>query len=213
MVNNAGILDYSGRKNDAGVELQFATNHLGHFLLTSLLLDVMPDQASSRIVSLSSIAHKQGAISFEDINCEQAKNKGFAYAQSKLACLMFSDELHRRLLKSGRKIKALCVHPGGSDSGLFDDMSRFQYYLLKVLAPLITHSNESAAKPSLYASLSADVQGGEYFGPTGFNELKGKLGVAQRTDYSKDTIVSAKLWDVSEKLVGEKFEIKRTLMI
>lgn len=205
LINNAGVLDYSGRKNDAGIELQLATNHLGHFLLTSLLIDMMPDDSSSRVVSLSSVAHKQGKIDFDDLNCEHQRDKGFAYSQSKLACLMFSDELDRRLRRAGRKLLSVGAHPGGTDSGLFDDMSRVQYYALKLLAPLITHSNEDAAKPTLYAALEKDVQGGEYFGPQGFMDLKGPPGRAKRTAYSRDETVAARLWEVSEELVGERF--------
>ena len=111
LINNAGILDYSKKRNKDGYDLQLATNHLGHFLLTSLLIDMMPDRPDSRIVALSSIAHKQGRIHFDDLHCQDAKDSGTAYAQSKLACLMFADELHRRLEAAGRKIRALTVHP------------------------------------------------------------------------------------------------------
>lgn len=207
LINNAGVLSYSGKKNDAGIELQFATNHLGHFLLTSLLIDMMPNDSNSRIVSLSSVAHKRAKIHLDDINCENADDAGAAYDQSKLACLMFGDELNRRLNKKGSKIRSLSVHPGGSDSGLFDEMSRLWYFTLKVLAPFITHSNEKAAIPSLYAALSDDIKGGEYFGPTGFNELKGKLGIAYRTDYSKNEGIATGLWELSEKMIGEKFKL------
>ena len=186
LVNNAGILVDSVRKNESGIELQFATNHLGHFLLTSLLIHLMPDESSSRIVSLSSIAHKDGKIAFDDINCEHQTDKLFAYAQSKLACLMFASELHRRLDRSGRAILSVCAHPGGTDSGLFDNMPRLQYYAFKLIKPFITHSNEDAAKPSLHAALSPDVRGDDYFGPQGFKDMKGPVGHAARTDYSRD---------------------------
>ena len=207
LINNAGVLDYSGRKNEDGYKLQFATNHLGHFLLTSLLIDLMPDTPESRVVSMSSVAHKKGKIHFDDIHCEQVKDKGAAYAQSKLACLMFSSELQRRLDGVGKKILSVCVHPGGSYSGLFDDMSRVRYHLLKVVAPLITHSNEAAAKPSLYAALEDDVKGGEYFGPQGFIDLKGPVGRAERRPYSENTQVAAKLWDLSEEMLGHTFKL------
>ena len=130
LINNAGVLSYSGKKNNAGIELQFATNHLGHFLLTSLLIDIMPDNSASRIISLSSVAHKKAKIHFDDINCENTDDAGAAYGQSKLAYLMFGDELNRRLNKKGSKIRSLSVHPGGSDSGLFDEMSRLWYFTL-----------------------------------------------------------------------------------
>lgn len=207
LINNAGVLDYSGRQNQDGVEIQFATNHLGHFLLASLLIECMPDNEDSRIVSLSSVAHKSGKIHFDNINCENQSNKGAAYAQSKLACLMFGDELNRRLLVTGKKIKSITVHPGGSDSGLFADMSRIQYYILKILAPFITHSNASAAKPSIFAALNPAAIGGDYYGPTGARELKGKVGLAKRTDYSKREDITKKLWELSENITNTTFKI------
>ena len=152
LINNAGILVYSGKKNKAGIELQFATNHLGHFLLTNLLLELIPDNYTSRIVALSSLAHKGAKIHFDDINCEKADDKDAAYGQSKLANLMFADELNRRLRGANKKIVALAVHPGGSDSGLFDEMSRVKYYTFKILSPFILNSPTSAARPSLFAA-------------------------------------------------------------
>ncbi|MEO1260797.1 MAG: oxidoreductase [Bacteroidota bacterium] len=205
LINNAGVLIYSGKKNKAGVELQFATNHLGHFLLTNLLLEQIPDHPASRIVALSSIAHKAAKIHFNDLNCENTDDADAAYGQSKLANLMFADELNRRLKKSGSKIIALAVHPGGSDSGLFDEMSRIKYYTFKLLSPFILNSPASAAKPSLFAALSTEVQGGEYFGPQGFNEFKGKVGFAKRSEYSKREDVATKLWQLSEKMTGHSF--------
>lgn len=207
LVNNGGVLDYSGRKNEAGIELQLATNHLGHFLLTALLIELMPDEASSRVVSLSSIAHKQGKIAFDDINCENQANVGFAYAQSKLACLMFSSELQRRLERAGRKLLSVGAHPGGTDSGLFDDAPRWQYFLFKLVAPFITHSNEDAAKSSLHAALAPDIQGGDYFGPQGFKDMKGPVGRAQRTPYSEDAEVAARLWTISEEMCDQPFAL------
>ena len=205
LINNAGILVYSDKKNKEGIELQFATNHLGHFLLTSLLLELIPDHSTSRIVALSSLAHKEAKIHFDDLNCEKTDDPDAPYGQSKLANLMFADELNRRLKKSDKKMIALAVHPGGSDSGLFDEMSKVKYYTFKILSPFILNSPASAAKPSLFAALSPDVQGGEYFGPQGFNEFKGKVGVAKRSDYSKREDVATKLWQLSEEMTGQSF--------
>ena len=205
LINNAGVLIYSGKKNKAGVELQFATNHLGHFLLTNLLLEKMPDNSTSRIVALSSLAHKGAKIHFEDLNGENIDDKEAVYGQSKLANLMFADELNRRLKKSGKKIIALAVHPGGSASGLFDEMSRVKYYAFKIISPFILNTPASAAKPSLFAALSPDVKGGEYFGPQGFNEFKGKVGFAKRSEYSKREDIAAKLWQLSEEMTGQSF--------
>ena len=205
LINNAGVLIYSGKKNKAGVELQFATNHLGHFLLTNLLLERIPDDSKSRIVALSSLAHKESEIYFDDINGENIKNKETVYGQSKLANLMFADELNRKLKKAGKRIIALAVHPGGSDSGLFEEMSGIKYYFFKILSPFILNSNASAAKPSLFGALSPDVKGGEYFGPQGFNEFKGKVGFAKRSEYSKRKGIASRLWQLSEDMTGKKF--------
>ncbi|MCR9253813.1 MAG: oxidoreductase [bacterium] len=205
LINNAGILVYSGKENEDGIELQFATNHLGHFLLTALLHEMIPNDHSSRIIALSSLAHKEAKIHFEDLKCEKAKSKDAAYGQSKLANLMFADELNRRLKKANKKFVALAVHPGGSDSGLFDEMPKMIYYIFKVLKPFIMNTPASAAKPSLFAALSTEVNGGEYFGPQGFNEFKGKVGIAKRSDYSKREDIAKRLWELSEELTGVPF--------
>ena len=207
LINNAGVLIYSGAHNRADVELQFATNHLGHFLLTNLLLHKMPNESESRIVALSSLAHKGAKIHFDNINCDNIENREAVYGQSKLANLMFADELNRELKKAGKKIIAMAVHPGGSASGLFDEMSGIKYYVFKILSPFILNSNASAAKPALFGALSPYVKGGEYFGPQGFNEFKGKVGFAKRSDYSKRKDVAAQLWDLSEEMTGQSFEV------
>lgn len=203
LINNAGILLNSAKTSAGGVELQFVTNHLGHFLLTALLLDLMPDDPASRIVALSSIAHKGAQIDFRDLTCGRDGLR--AYGQSKLACLLFADELDRRLRAAGRRVKALAVHPGGSDSGLFDEMSRWQYLAFKALSPVIAHSNAEAAKPSLHAALSEDVEGGDYYGPTGFMEMRGPVGAAQRSSVTADTRIAERLWKLSEELIGQLF--------
>lgn len=209
LINNAGILLYSPQTNEDGIELQFATNHLGHFLLTQCLLDAMPDDAASRIVSLSSLAHKGAEIHFDDLTC--GGDGLAAYGQSKLACLLFSDELNRRLQASGRSVQAIAVHPGGTDSGLFEDMSRLYYYTLKVLSPFFTHSNASAAKPTLHAALSSDAEGGEYYGPDGFREFRGRsVKLAHRDRVTSDLSVAEQLWRISEQLTAQDFSIARS---
>ncbi len=205
LINNAGLLLYSAQTNDDGIELQFATNHLGHFLLTALLIDLMPDDEASRVVALSSVAHKGTNIHFDDLTC--GGDGGVAYGQSKLACLLFADELNRRLQSSNRKLKALAVHPGGSDSGLFGEMGRLQYYTLKALSPLFTHSNASAAKPALYAALAGDVAGGDYYGPTGMMEMRGPVGRAKRDPITQDKGIAKRLWELSEELTGQSFTL------
>lgn len=204
LINNAGILLYSNQSNSEGIELQFATNHLGHFLLTALLIDSIPDDPSSRIVHLSSLAHKGARVHFDDLTCGE---RGIvAYGQSKLACLLFGEELNRRLKAGGSSIRSVPVHPGGSGSGLFDEMSRAQYYFFKVLSPFILHSNKSAAKPSLYAALNAKAESGKFYGPQGFREFRGKVGEAFRDPSSKDLELAQRLWSLSEDLTRQSFK-------
>lgn len=205
LINNGGILLYSAQTNGDGIEQQFATNHLGHFLLTALLFDLIPDDPSSRIVHLSSLAHKNARIHFDDLSC--GGNGGTAYGQSKLACLMFGEELQRRLRAASLKTRSISVHPGGSGSGLFDEMSRGQYYFFKALSPFILHSNASAAKPSLFAALDPEAQGENYYGPTGFREFRGKVGKAYRDPSSTDSESAERLWALSEELTGQTFHL------
>lgn len=206
LINNAGILLYSAQSNSDGIEQQFATNHLAHFLLTALLFDLMPDNPASRIVALSSVAHKGARIHFEDLTC--GGNGVVAYGQSKLACLLFADELNRRLQAAGREPKALAVHPGGSGSGLFKEMNQLLYFTLKALSPLFTHSNDSAAKPALHAALAQSVAGGDYYGPTGMMEMRGPVGPAERDRITLDDDVAKRLWELSEELTDQKFAPK-----
>ena len=208
LVNNAGVLFRKPKRNKNDIEMQFATNHLGHFLLTSLLIELMPDSDQSRVVSLSSLAHKKSEIFFDDINCETQSKWDTPYAQSKLACLIFADELQRKLESGGKKILSVSAHPGGTDSGLFDNMpSVFVSILRYTFVPLFLHSTADAAKPILKAALDSEVKGGEFYGPTGPFELKGPPGKAKRTEYSKREDVASRLWNLSEELVGSEFKV------
>ena len=205
LINNAGILLYSAQTNSDGVELQFATNHLGHFLLTALLIDLIPDDPASRIVSLSSIAHKGAGIDFDDLTC--GGNPMASYGQSKLACLLFGDELDRRLKAAGKVMKSVTVHPGGSDSGLFQELGDTEREAMKARVAHLLHSNTDAAKPSLFAALSDAVEGGDYYGPTGPEEMSGDVGVATRNPVCADHAVAARLWQISEKMTDQPFSI------
>lgn len=205
LINNAGILLYSAQTNENGVELQFVTNHLGHFLLTALLIDLIPDDPASRIVSLSSIAHKGADIHFDDLSC--GGDGGVAYGQSKLACLLFGDDLDRRLKAAGKSMKSLSVHPGGSESGLFHNVDPDQLAQMKAQVEEFLHSPEAAAKPTLHAALSPDVEGGEYFGPIGPHEMSGDVGDAIRDPICADHAVAARLWRLSEDMSDQSFSI------
>lgn len=208
LINNAGVLFNTPRRNKDNVEMQFATNHLGHFLLTSLLIDLMPDSPNSRVVSLSSLAHKKAEIFFDDLNCEKQSKWDVPYGQSKLACLLFGDELHRKLAAADKKIISVSAHPGGTDSGLFDHMPKALMILLRyTFVPIFLHSTESAAKPILKAALDSNVKGGEYYGPTGLQEMKGTPGIATRSKYSQREDVASRLWKLSEEMTKTKFKL------
>ncbi len=207
LVNNAGMMTYSRRVAEDGTELQFKTNHLSHFLLTALLFPLMPDSAASRIVSLGSIAHKTGTIRFDDLTCRNALDPGAAYAQSKLACVMFAIELDRRLRRAGSKVLSVAAHPGVSQTQLFGDTPFYVKAGLMVMGPLLTHSPEQAAKPSLHAALDDGVKGGDYFGPGGLMEMSGRTGKVRPSRTAMDPNVADRLWQVSETLTGTQFTI------
>jgi len=205
LINNAGLMIPPLIRTEEGFESQFGVNHLGHFLLTNLLFPVISKTENARVVSLSSIAHKNGRIHFDDPNWEKSYSKMDAYNQSKVACLMFAYELQRRLNDSGSKVISVAAHPGVSDTELGRYIPKVLYYVFKPITPLFTHHPKQAAQPTLMAALDENVVGGDYYGPTGFNEMKGEPGKAPSTGYSKKRDEAAKLWELSEKLTGETF--------
>ncbi|SEI88578.1 NAD(P)-dependent dehydrogenase, short-chain alcohol dehydrogenase family [Cyclobacterium xiamenense] len=203
LINNAGVMMPPYTRTEDGFELQFMSNYLGHFLLTGLLLPSILKTPASRIVSLSSIIHKRGQINFEDLQSEKSYSAQNAYAQSKLACLLYAYELQRRLEKAGHTdTLSTAAHPGIATTELGRHMPRFLFALLtNTIGPFIAHSSREGAKPSLLAAIG-EATGGDYFGPTGFRELKGKPGKASSSDLSKDAALAKRLWEVSEELVG-----------
>lgn len=200
LINNAGIMIPPFAKTEEGFESQMGVNYFAHFLLTGLLLPVLEKTESSRVISLSSIAHKSAKINFENLNSEKSYSKIEAYGQSKLACLMFSYELDRRLKASGSQVRSIAAHPGVSDTDLGRHVSKWLYKLLLPLVRLMSHRPENAALPTQFAALAENLKGGEYIGPTGFSEMKGKPGIAKSTPLSHDTQMAKQLWEVSEKL-------------
>lgn len=209
LVNNAGIMIPPYAETVDGFESQMATNYFGHFLLTSLLLDLMPDSSESRIVSLSSNAHKIGLrrINFKDIHWEKRYSRLNAYCQSKLACLMFSQELHRKLEDAGKKILSVCAHPGTANTELFREFPEIVTTALKrTILPYITHSAEQGALPQIMAALSPDVTGGGYYGPSGIGEMQGKPGKARIAKPAREEAEAKRLWVLSEKLTDTQFD-------
>lgn len=208
LINNAGIMVPPFSKTKDGFESQMGVNYFGHFLLTKLLYSLLSTTQDSRVVSLSSNAHKGGKIDFDNLNSEKSYSRIGAYAQSKLACLMFAYELQRRLDAAGIPVISVAAHPGVSITNLGRHIPKWLFYPLLPIVSMITHSPENGALPSLYAALGQDVRGGDYFGPTGFKQMNGKPGKVSSTPASHDEEVAGRLWQMSEELTGGKFEMK-----
>ncbi len=202
LVNNAGIMVPPFAKTEDGFESQLGTNHLGHFLLTGLLMPLLQKSAHARVVSLSSLMHRYGRINFSDLQSEKGYNKIAAYAQSKLACLMYSYELHRRLQASSSSIVSVAAHPGVSSTLLGRNMSP----VLRYLFPRFGQSAEAGALPTLRAALDPAVRGGEYFGPDGFYEMRGHPVRVTSSRRSHNKEAAARLWSVSEELTGFTYD-------
>ena len=205
LVNNAGLMVPPYSVTEDGFESQFGVNYLGHFLLTGQLLDLMPDSPESRVVTLSSLAHRFGHIRFDDLQWEKKYAKWPAYGQSKLACLMFALELQRRLEAAGRKILSLAAHPGSSRTELQRNTGA-----LETLMGTFRFMSQTAAEgalPTLHAVLNPGVKGGEYFGPSGFQELTGDVKPARLSKAARDKKTAARLWSVSEQLAGARFPL------
>lgn len=205
LIENAGIMIPPLSKTEDGFESQMGVNYFSHFLLTNLLYPLLNKTEGARIATTSSLAHERGRIDFDNLNAEKSYSKMGAYGQSKLACLLFAYELKRRLEKAGSNVIAVSSHPGVSKTNLFTHIPKVAQLLMAPLLPIFTHPPKYAALPTLYAALDPDVKSGDYFGPIGFNGLKGKPGKVKSKPHSYDEAVAARLWEISEKLTGEKF--------
>jgi len=174
LINNAGVMATPYRKTVDGFELQFGANHLGHFALTGLLIELLKKTPESRIVTVSSYAHFIGRINFNDLGSEKSYQKWLAYGQSKLANVLFGYELQRRSARNGGNPISVVVHPGYAATNLQHTTTFFQ-----MLNPIMAQSQEMGALPTLYAATSPEIQGGEYIGPEG-GERGGRI-VAEGT--------------------------------
>jgi len=209
LINNAGVMAIPRSVTADGFEMQFGTNHLGHFALTGLLLSLLQQTPGARVVTVSSGLHRTGQIKFDDLQGEQSYSKWGAYGQSKLANLLFTYELQRRLTAAGSSVKSVAAHPGyaatnlqygGSDRSDTSLQTRFMHVLNKVIA----QSAEMGALPTVYAAAPA-VQGGDYIGPKGPAEQRGWPTKVQSSDRSHDRDAAARLWMVSEQLTGVSY--------
>jgi NAD(P)-dependent dehydrogenase (short-subunit alcohol dehydrogenase family) len=202
LVNNAGVMAVPEGRTADGFEMQLGTNHLGHFALTNLLLRHIAD----RVVTLSSTAHRMGAIDLDDLNWQRRGYRRWrAYGQSKLANLLFTLELERRLEAYGSPIRAMAAHPGYAATNLQSRTgSRLQNSLMAVSNRLFAQSDHMGALPTLYAA-TQDLPGGSYVGPDGRREARGHPTLVGRTAAATDTDVAERLWVRSEELTGVTF--------
>ena len=196
LINNAGVMMPPKTMTADGFELQFESNHLGHFLLTGLLLPTINKTPGARVVSLSSIAHRSGKIDFDNLNAERSYGRWPSYAQSKLACMMFGLELQRRLEKSGSKTLSLIAHPGGTNT----ELSRHVGFIA-LFGSLAAQSVDAGSLPTMRAAVDPHARGSEYYGPKWFR-FRGPAVLEAPRSQALDKAVAAKLWAESEKLAG-----------
>jgi NAD(P)-dependent dehydrogenase (short-subunit alcohol dehydrogenase family) len=206
LINNAGVMWTPKQLTKDGFELQFGTNHLGHFALTGLLLDRLVPIAGSRVVTVSSIGHRlRAGIHFDDLQWERRYSRVGAYGQSKLANLLFTYELQRRLAPRGTTI-AVAAHPGGSRTELTRNLPPLAARVTSVIEPLFQDA-AMGALPTLRAATDPGVLGGQYYGPDGFGEQRGYPKVVASSDQSHDVELQKRLWAVSEKLTGVVYPV------
>jgi len=207
LVNNAGVMYTPKQTTRDGFERQFGTNHLGHFAFTGLLLDQLLPVPGSRVVTISSTGHRiRAAIHFDDLNWDRSYSAVGAYGQSKLANLMFTYELQRRLATRGTTV-AVAAHPGVSNTELVRNSPAPLRALSNLVSPRLTQSAAMGALPTLRAATDPAVLGGQYYGPGGRSEARGYPEVVTSSPQSYDLAIQQRLWSVSEDLTGVEFTV------
>lgn len=213
LVNNAGVMDLPGRRlSEDGFELQFGTNHLGHFALTGLLLPLLRLAKAPRVVNVSSLAHRGGKIDFGNLQGERKYRSWPAYQQSKLANLLFTFELQRRSDAYGWGLMSNAAHPGYARTDLIPNgpgSGGVKGTLMKLFSLFMSHSAADGALPQIFAATSPAATPAGYYGPNGFYELKGAVAAAKVFPQANDAAVARRLWEVSEQLTGVKWPDKR----
>jgi NAD(P)-dependent dehydrogenase (short-subunit alcohol dehydrogenase family) len=204
LINNAGVMAIPEWRTADGFEMQIGTNHLGHFALTNLLLPHIGD----RVVTVSSGAHRMGSIRLDDLNWERGGYQRWrAYGQSKLANLLFTSELQRRLADAGSSVRATAAHPGYAATNLQGHTGNvFQHALMGIANRVIAQSDEMGALPTLYAA-TQDIPGDSYVGPDGFQEQRGHPKLVGRNGAAQDRETAKRLWTLSEELTGVAFPL------
>jgi len=202
LINNAGVMALPTRQKTAdGFEMQFGTNHLGHFALTGQLLDLIENTDGGRIVNVSSMAHKFGKVDFNNLNSEKKYAPWEAYGLSKISNLFFTYELQRKLEEADKKTIVVAAHPGYTSTNLQRHSGLFAK-----LNHIMAQGVEKGTLPQLMAAAETNLMGGEYFGPRGFNEMQGYPKLVESNKLSHDLGIAARLWEESEKMTGVKYE-------
>ncbi|MFA9503165.1 oxidoreductase [Natrinema sp. H-ect1] len=214
LVNNAGVMAIPRSETDDGFETQFGVNHLGHFALTGLLLENLglETEPDSRVVTVSSGVHENGKIDFDDLQHEDGYDKWDAYAQSKLANVLFAYELERRLLTADANAASMAVHPGYANTqlqlrGPEQSGSRLRKAAMRVLNTVAAQSAAMGALPTLYAATAPEAEGGAYYGPGGLMNMRGTPERQASSDRSYDEDTARRLWRVSSELTGVTYDL------
>ena len=207
LINNAGVMALPARKTADGFEMQFGTNHLGHFALTGLLLPALKATPNARVVTVSSFVHNSGDIHFDDLQWEKKYDRWGAYAQSKLANLLFAYELQRRLVGAGIDVKSLGCHPGYAATNLQSagprmDGSVVSLWMTNLANVLIAQSQTMGALPTLFAAVDSQANGSDYIGPTSLGGMRGYPAKVSSSSKSYDEVAAKRLWSISEGLTG-----------
>jgi NAD(P)-dependent dehydrogenase (short-subunit alcohol dehydrogenase family) len=210
LINNAGVMGTPYLQSPDGFELQMATNHLGHFALTGLLLDRLLVSGRSRVVTVSSLMHRIGHINLDDVGCRTPGNTWLAYGASKLANLLFTNELSRRLAAMGADTLALAAHPGWTRSNLAGSGAamgggRVRSKLARVAGRTLGQSARAGALPTLFAATARGAQQGQFFGPAHLFGLFGPPAVARPNRQARGTERAERLWEASESVTGVRY--------
>lgn len=206
LINNAGLVSRTQQRTEDGFELTLAVSHLGHFALTGLLLDRLLAAPAARIVTVSSIGHRQGTMRFDDLNFARGYEGDQAYWQAKLANLLFTYELQARLSAAGGGASALAAHPGLARTQFWQATSALERILvspwLRPVAFWAVQDSERGALPTLRAATDPAARGGEYYGPGGYREFTGYPVRVRSSERSHDVAAQRRLWEISEQLTG-----------
>ena len=210
LINNAGVMAASPRQTTAdGFELQFGTNHIGHFALTGRLLPLVHRREGARVVTVSSGAHRGATMNFDDLQSERSYGRWRAYGQSKLANLLFMAELGRRLTASGSGVQSVAAHPGYAATNLQSAAApRLDAFVMAIGNVLFAQSAATGALPSLYAATQPGLESGAYIGPDGIFEGRGHPTAVQSSIAARDEAVAQRLWTISEELSGISVETR-----